>query len=81
MKNADASAMPLGSEEMSDRFYEGIGIETGLTKREMFAMHAMQGAWYELTDCNKPVHYQYAAESCVKMADALLAQLEESGDE
>mgnify|MGYP003664839903 FL=1 len=48
----------------------------GLSKREYFAGLAMQGCWWELTDAARPQHFAMAAESCVAMADALLAELE-----
>lgn len=48
----------------------------GLTKREMFAMHIMANIAWNVTDRNQEQHYQYAATSSVKMADALLAELE-----
>lgn len=47
-----------------------------LTKREAFAMAAMQGVWFSLSDGNRPQHYEYTAQSCVAMADALLAELD-----
>jgi len=47
-----------------------------LTKREQFAMAAMQGAWWDLTDRNRSQHIEHAAESCVKMADALIKELD-----
>ena len=48
----------------------------GLTKREMIAMHIMAQTCWNTTDMNNPQHYNYAAESAVKMTDALLKELE-----
>lgn len=68
-KNNGGSAFPLphGSETTS-------GSE-GMTLRDYFAAKAMQGCWWDLTDCNRTQHYKHAAESCVAMADALLLAL------
>ena len=84
MSNKDMPAMPtkgqLNRAAISAVDYQiGNNEEfqfVGLTKREIFAMHAMQGSWLGLTDENKPAHYSYSAESCVRMADALLAALD-----
>lgn len=47
MKNADMPAAPMTNENGAPQHYSSLGIHegcvTGLTKREMFAMHAMQG--------------------------------------
>ena len=43
MKNGDSPAAPLASEELSDRWFDGVQLQTGLTKREHFACLAMQG--------------------------------------
>lgn len=67
--NGDMPAMP---NESVDRWGEP---QPGLTKREHFAAMAMQGAWWELTDCARPQHFEHAAASCVAMADALLKEL------
>ena len=71
MKNADMPAMPQSA--------TGLQIPTGLTKREMFAMHAMQGILANLasnyigyTDWEKLL-----AENSVKAADSLLLELDE----
>jgi hypothetical protein len=81
MKNANEPAMPVG-----EKWRETIGgntrvmskssLHAGLTKREMFAMHAMQalatntgyGAWQDM------------ANDAVNIADALLAELEKTSD-
>lgn len=46
---------------------------TGLTKREMMAMHILSGL---LSDYEFDVTRQMAAEIAVEQADALLAELE-----
>lgn len=47
MKNADMPAMPIVNENGAPHFIGDLATTTenclGLTKREMFAMHAMQG--------------------------------------
>ena len=85
MKNADMPAMPLSG----DAYIDFAGYEEGkssynpecqgLTKREMFAMHAMQGIlsnsasnYIGYTDWEKLL-----AENSVKAADALIAELDE----
>jgi len=80
MKNGDLPAMPIefnGFGQFAPEAYEG------LSKREMFAMAAMQGL---IGACWKDVElYESAsdllksiAESSVEHADALLAELEEA---
>ena len=77
MKNADMPAMPVCSGSETG-VYNGVSYtknfldSAGLTKREMFAMHAMQalatnsgyGTWEDM------------ANDAVNIADALLAELE-----
>lgn len=50
-------------------------IQNGLTKREIFAAYAMQGAWFSLTDNGQGRHIEHAAKMSVRMADALLEEL------
>ena len=72
MNNKDAPAMPIGEQ------IDGIHLNSlcnGLTKREMFAMHAMQG----LCACSIPGGHNVPnslAKDAVAYADALLAALE-----
>ena len=69
MKNADRTAAPNRSQSPDNPF-------GGLTKREMFAMNAMQGllssesaeSWYE--------QHEDCAKAAVNYADALLKELE-----
>ena len=75
MNNGDAPAAPI-SEEETDRIDGSVKIYTGLTKREAFAMAAMQGlipATIDLGEC-----YDDQASHAVEMANALLKALEES---
>ena len=84
MKNADLPAMPTKG-VISDtnevwNFQTGDNSEfqfVGLTKREMFAMAAMQGI------CSNPddrYTYEQLAGHAVKQADALLAELEKTNE-
>jgi hypothetical protein len=67
MKNGDKPAHPTGHSQSG----------TGLTKREMFAMAAMQGL---LSACNGTGHgsqdMSHIAEMSVQFSDELLKQLE-----
>lgn len=83
MKNADLPAMPqsLAINENEgytiNELYGHNGFD-GLTKREMFAMHAMQGILSSIAQ--DEIGYdkwdQTLAEHSVKAADALLKELE-----
>lgn len=81
MKNADMPAMPLRKSLdtwEADEYETGGGRylrANGLTKREMFAMNALQGLLSnsnikELSECE-------LSEIATNFADALLAELEE----
>ncbi|NEM96191.1 hypothetical protein [Pontibacter burrus] len=70
-------AYPLASEELSDRFHEGIDNLSGLTIRQQFAMAAMQGLC-ATTGPDKEVSQNLAqtfAKEAVLCADALIAEL------
>ncbi|WP_404840418.1 hypothetical protein [Aeromonas media] len=78
MKNADMPAAPVlnGDNEPADfdhSFYRNGNLATGLTKREMIAMHIMCGI--------APARFtpEYGAEQAVSYADALLAELGKGG--
>lgn len=77
IKNGDLPAMPFIEESKSEQ-YNGAThttatcMATGLTKREMFAMAAMQG----ILSCDNSEFTNVAASSAVSHADALLAELE-----
>lgn len=76
MKNGDMPAMPMvtlteESQYKGTKYVEAKSTYLGLTKREQFAMAAMQGILnngiYTFADC---------ATDAVQYADALLAELE-----
>ena len=73
MKNTNGNlpAMPV---ELSGFGQFAPEVHTGLTKREMFAMAAMQGLI--ASDATGTLHEPRCAELAVKQADALLAELE-----
>lgn len=73
MKNADLPAMPIIDDEISTYEKE---IHFGLTKREMFAMHAMQ-AWIQHHGSRGDYGFseKEAAQSALRCADALLEEL------
>ena len=69
----DNGKMPAMPVELSGfGSYEPIAY-TGLTKREMMAMHILSGL---LSDYEFDVTRQVAAEVAVQQADALLAELD-----
>ena len=73
IKNADVPAMPQGDEIWCQRIGECPTLATGLTKREMMAMHMMSGL------LSKPGHSfneHDVARDAVRAADALLSALE-----
>ena len=81
MKNADLPAMQLTGDAYTDfasHLNKGHGFEPeclGRTKREMFAMAAMQG----LCANSIPGHHHspdFLSKEAVMYADALLAELE-----
>ncbi len=75
IKNGDLPAMPIE--------FNGFGLyapeaHAGLTKREYFAVLAMQGMLNGIM-CNADSrHLTLISEKSVKAADALLAELEKS---
>lgn len=78
MKNADMPAMPQSatSEGYSCNYYDysGPGIPTGLTKREMMAMHMMAA---RVSIPGAPDD-EFDAKRAVAATDALLSELEKS---
>lgn len=85
MKNADLSAMPASmidthldrndGKDESGRYM----LNMGLTKREMFAMHAMQGLLSSSSDSDGIWTNEgpsFIASEAVAFADALLAELD-----
>lgn len=73
MKNADKPAMPI---EINGFGQYAPEAHTGLTKREMFAMHIMQGYLANDVFQKSGIEYNGAAEKAISMADALLVELE-----
>lgn len=76
MKNSDMPASPMfDSYGLPKRSFnkEDISKCIGLTKREAFAMAAMQGF---LSDSNVTGSQSNVAAACVQMADAILAELD-----
>ena len=78
-KNADKPAYPSGEAYRSQSMPGGDWVEckkgalhNGLTKREMFAMAAMQGILTRSANTDRGAIASYA----VEYADALLAELE-----
>ena len=75
MKSGDMPAMPQSATK--DGYpcnyydYGGTGIPTGMTKREMMAMHMMAS----IITQGAPA-FIHAAEDAVNAADALLSELE-----
>ena len=73
-KNADMPAMPQDDAIWCQRIGECPTLATGLTKREMMAMSAMQAL---LTNSSGGYSdYKYMAQDAVTAANALLAELE-----
>ena len=71
MKNSDMPAMPI---EIDGHGQYAPEAHTGLTKREMFAMHMMAACRVGRTYNN----WSNAAIDAIEMADALLSELEKS---
>ena len=79
MKNADMPAMPQDADLLVERIGLCPTVGTGLTKREMFAMHAMQGLLSSASDSNgiwTNEGPELVANEAVRFADALLAELD-----
>ena len=74
IKNGDMPAMPVDRCD-ADAIEVGIQVFSGLTKREMMAMAAMQGILSSLTDDSDMSPSELARYS-VRNADELLAELE-----
>ena len=73
MKNGNLPAMPQDGRVWCDGIGDCPTLATGLTKREMFAMAALQGML-----ANSAGGMSYAARDAVLMADELLLQLEKT---
>ena len=78
MKNADLPAMPI---ELNGFGQYAPEAHTGLTKREMFAMHFMQ-AWIQHHGSAGDYGFskEGAALSAIECADSLIAKLEKTNE-
>jgi hypothetical protein len=78
MKNADMPAMPILNDMGAPHFSGDIALTNnncfGLTKREMFAMNAMQAL--VTAQPHWGMEFNEIAEIAVQHADALLQELE-----
>ena len=72
MKNGDMPAMPIEINGFGQYAPEVYG---GLTKREMFAMAAMQGLCAHSGDYHE---FSHLASDAVNYADSVLAELEKT---
>lgn len=81
MKNGDLPAMPVDTaqlyESRCDKGTWELGA-LGLTKREMFAMAAMQGLFSSLSSDDGIITPAELARCAARNADALLAELEKT---
>lgn len=77
VKNGDMPAMPLALDWDTNEYNRTIVNDCyeGLTKREMIAMHAMQGELAGSANHSRP-DPEDVAHFAVKCADALLKELE-----
>ena len=71
IKNSDMPAMPVDRRD-ADAIEAGIQVFSGLTKREMMAMHMMA----HLMPNERLQSYEEQASYALMAADALLAELE-----
>ena len=78
MKNGDMPAMPI---ELNGFGQYAPEAHTGLTKREMFAMHFMQ-AWIQHHGSAGDYGFskEGAALSAIECADSLIAKLEKTNE-
>ena len=84
MKNSDMPAMPMGrtnsggywlKSDLGDGYAEQCKPAFGLTKREMFAMTAMQGLCTHSADYHT---FEDLISDAVNYADTLLEKLEQA---
>lgn len=81
MKNADMPAMPVTIKaDVQQKAFGAVDFQCqGITKREMFAMHAMQGLLSSASDSDGIWTNEgpsFIASEAVSFADALLAELD-----
>ncbi len=75
--NANLPAMPVSCVDADGYITDTQSMVSGLTKREMFAMAAMQGIMANAaTMPEHGGHFKNIASDAVTAADALLAELE-----
>ena len=74
MRNTDTPAMPYTT--WDNEVDKVIEQGNGLTKREMFAMHAMNGYLSMLSNHGNAIDCDKLAKKSVSYADALLKELE-----
>lgn len=82
-RNGDMPATPLQDEGIPSLFQAAVdkeGLCIGLTKREQFAMAAMQGLLASLGQHDVTAASELASDS-VLFADALLSELDKDGGE
>ena len=77
MNNKDMPAMPLATEELSDRYYEGAALETGLTKLEYAAIHIMSAC---VSNDGFPYSNKDLSEKVTYLAESLFEELEKNND-
>lgn len=76
MKNADMPAMPVVTSQRIGNVEKSTSEATGLTKREMFAIHAMQAIISAPSDKFNPCNASVAAQYAVELAEAMIAELD-----
>jgi hypothetical protein len=80
MSKANEPAFPVTVTELWSAGTAG-NTPDGLTKREYFAVMAMQGMLASLNGFDRSESFcAYVAEGAVAQADALIAELEKSGE-
>lgn len=77
MKNGNQPAYPIVVETATfpDSGKKEYGIHNGISKREMFAMAAMQGMCHQYLRTQK----EELAKHAIEFADELLSELEKTG--
>jgi len=73
IKNADVPAMPVNQYKRSGELEVSESVGSGMTKREMMAMHMMSGL---LSKSGHSFNEHDVANDAVRAADALLSALE-----
>lgn len=76
MKNADMPAMPVVTGKRVGNVEKSNCEASGLTKREMFAIHAMQAIISAPSDKFNPRSASVAAQYAIELAEAMLEELD-----